>query len=216
MLLGLGDGDGVSEGIAGTDKEAHLQLVVHRASGSEERLGGRGLCLPAGAPDLRSADHDGGGAAMVADGNVLVVGQQRVVGAEQPADACGVIDGGVEVGVVADLCRELHGSVAHGDEQTPRCGPASRCPDRRRGARSDADAAPTTTPVRAPSGDSAAVRAQAAMISSGSGASRPWLAQASRSRIWSPMATPMRVRSPMAKDAVRQILNGEVRGRIVG
>ena len=40
---------------------------------------------------------------MIADGNVFVVGQERLVGAEELADAGGVVDGGVEVGVVGDV-----------------------------------------------------------------------------------------------------------------
>ncbi len=40
---------------------------------------------------------------MVADGNVFVVGQERLVGTEELADAGGVVDGGVEVGVVGDV-----------------------------------------------------------------------------------------------------------------
>ena len=40
---------------------------------------------------------------MVADGDVFVVGEKRLVGAEELADAGGVVDGGVEVGVVGDV-----------------------------------------------------------------------------------------------------------------
>ena len=78
---------------------------------------GRRPGLPAWPPDIRSADHDGRGAAMIANGNVLVVWQQRIVGAEQPANPGGVMDGGVKVGIVADLCRKLHCYIAHGDEK---------------------------------------------------------------------------------------------------
>ncbi|MNC80286.1 hypothetical protein D3C75_1330330 [compost metagenome] len=39
---------------------------------------------------------------MIADGHMLVVGQQRIVGPEQPTDVHGVVDAGVEVRVVAD------------------------------------------------------------------------------------------------------------------
>ena len=39
---------------------------------------------------------------MIADGNPFVVGQERLVGAEELADVCGVVDGSVEVGVVED------------------------------------------------------------------------------------------------------------------
>ena len=39
---------------------------------------------------------------MIADRDVFVVGEQRVVGAEDFTDAASVVDAGVEVGVVAD------------------------------------------------------------------------------------------------------------------
>lgn len=53
--------------------------------------------------DGYSAGDDGGGAAVVADGDVFVVGEERLVGAEDLAYAGGVVDGGVEVGVVGDV-----------------------------------------------------------------------------------------------------------------
>ena len=40
---------------------------------------------------------------MIADGDVFVVGEEGLVGAEELADAAGVVDAGVEVGVVADV-----------------------------------------------------------------------------------------------------------------
>ena len=40
---------------------------------------------------------------MVADGDVFVVGEKWLVGTEELADAGGVVDGGVEVGVVGDV-----------------------------------------------------------------------------------------------------------------
>ena len=40
---------------------------------------------------------------MVADGDVFVVGEERLVGTEELADAGSVVDGGVEVGVVGDV-----------------------------------------------------------------------------------------------------------------
>jgi hypothetical protein len=40
---------------------------------------------------------------MVADGDVFVVGKEWLVGTEELADAGGVVDGGVEVGVVGDV-----------------------------------------------------------------------------------------------------------------
>src|ERR1700692_3004146 len=54
---------------------------------------------------------------MIPNGNVLVIGQQWGVWAKQPANPCGVMDGGIEVGVIANLCRKLHRRVSHRDEQ---------------------------------------------------------------------------------------------------
>ena len=40
---------------------------------------------------------------MVADGDVFVVGEERLVGTEELTNADCVVDGGVEVGVVGDV-----------------------------------------------------------------------------------------------------------------
>ena len=51
---------------------------------------------------------------MVADGNVFVVREEWLVGAEELADAGGVVDGGVEVGVIGDVDRLLKGRADDG------------------------------------------------------------------------------------------------------
>ena len=53
--------------------------------------------------DGYAAREDGRGSSVIADGDVFVVGQERIVGTEETANACGVVDGGVEVGVVGDV-----------------------------------------------------------------------------------------------------------------
>jgi hypothetical protein len=53
--------------------------------------------------DGDTAGKDGGGSSVIADGYVLVVGQERIVGAEEPAYAGSVMDGGIEIGVVGDV-----------------------------------------------------------------------------------------------------------------
>jgi hypothetical protein len=119
VVLGVGDGDGVAEGVAAGDDGAEFHLVVEHLAGAEGggAIVGGGRLLAVGAADGRAGGDDGGGAAVVADGDVLVVGQERVVGAEHRADIGGVVDGGVEVGVVADRfdigysCRQA--DVAH-------------------------------------------------------------------------------------------------------
>ena len=54
---------------------------------------------------------------MVADGHPFVVGQQRVVGAEQLADGGGVVDAHIEVGVVADLAGNAHAHCCLGKQR---------------------------------------------------------------------------------------------------
>jgi len=54
---------------------------------------------------------------VVADGKVLVVGEEGLVGAEELADAGGVVDRGVEVGVVGDvdgICQRGSGDGVEG------------------------------------------------------------------------------------------------------
>ena len=53
---------------------------------------------------------------MVADGNVFVVGEKRLIGTEELADAGGVVDGGVEVGVVGDVDGLSEGCAGDGME----------------------------------------------------------------------------------------------------
>ena len=72
--------------------------------------------MAGGAEDRDSAGNDGGGAAVVADGNMFVVGEKRLIGAEELADSSGVIDGGVEVGVVGDVDRPAEGGARDGVE----------------------------------------------------------------------------------------------------
>jgi len=53
---------------------------------------------------------------MIADRDVFVVGEQRLVGPEELACAGGVMDGGVEVGVVGDVDWLLEGRSCDGVE----------------------------------------------------------------------------------------------------
>jgi len=110
VVFGLGDRNGVAHGVARTDEDAQLQLDVHALAGGQHRCLGIGcLELALGAREGLARDADGGGPAVVADGHPLVVGHERVVGAEQAADVGGVVHRGVEVGVVANLRR--HGEL---------------------------------------------------------------------------------------------------------
>ena len=69
---------------------------------------------------------------MVADRHVFVVGQQRIVGAEQLADVGGVVDAGVEVGVVADGGRQLQPAIGGAMQQLSRSGSIRARSGRRR------------------------------------------------------------------------------------
>ena len=53
---------------------------------------------------------------MIADGDVFVVGEKRLVGAEELTYAVGVVDGGVEVGVVGDVDGFFEGRSGDGVE----------------------------------------------------------------------------------------------------
>jgi hypothetical protein len=107
VFLGLVDGDGFAEAIPGADERADLEFVVEHFAGAE---GGAGLwvvvrrgLLAAGPADVGAGCHDRRRAPVVPDGDVLVVGQERVVGPEHGANGRGVVDGGVEVGVVGNV-----------------------------------------------------------------------------------------------------------------
>ena len=109
MLLGLVDRDRLAERIALADEEAELELVVEPLRWRRARAAHRrALGLAARALEVLAADADRRGAAVIADRHPLVVGHQRVVGAEQLADRGRVMDAGVEVGVVADAAGHVH------------------------------------------------------------------------------------------------------------
>ena len=57
---------------------------------------------------------------MVADRNVLVVRQQRIVGTQHAPDVARVIDGRVEVGVIADVSGQPKLGLVHRHEHTAR------------------------------------------------------------------------------------------------
>ena len=75
-----------------------------------------GLALAARAHDRRPAGDHRAGAAVVADGQVAPVGQQRLgVGAEQAAEVRGVLERRVEVDVVGDLEGQVQLDVAEAE-----------------------------------------------------------------------------------------------------
>ncbi|MNN25742.1 hypothetical protein D3C81_1392280 [compost metagenome] len=95
--------------VALADPDAQFQLQVHLRAGAESRHAlPRRQGLAVGADHVGAGRNYGRGAAVVADRHVLVVGQQRVVRAEQLADVLRMVDADVEVGVVADARRQVH------------------------------------------------------------------------------------------------------------
>src|SRR5262249_38853494 len=72
---------------------------------------GLAVCAGGRAAQRRARHGDRGGAAVIADGHVFVIRQQRIVGAEQLARIGGVVDAGEKVGVVADRRRKLEAAI---------------------------------------------------------------------------------------------------------
>ena len=108
MLSGFGDGDGFAEGVALADDERQFGFVVERSGRCESgwRGFGCGAGLAPGAVNVCAARDDRRGAAVITDGDVFVVGEERIVRAKDFADAASVVEAGVEVGVVADGKRQ--------------------------------------------------------------------------------------------------------------
>ena len=98
------------------DDEAQLGLDVEARRRSVRRqVVRRSLPLAARADDVRARHDDRARAPVVADRQVLPVGEQRLlVGAEHPADVGRVVLGGIEVDVVADREGESHGDRVDG------------------------------------------------------------------------------------------------------
>jgi len=103
MSLGVLDGDGRAEGIAVPDEDSELELVVQPSARGELgfRATGRQDLSPRPA-DLQPGQADRGAAPVIADGQPFVVGEQRIVGPEQAAHGGRMMDGGVEIGEIAD------------------------------------------------------------------------------------------------------------------
>src|SRR5215472_10050165 len=106
------DGDRCAQLVAGADPNAELELVVETAAWPEAWVRfGRPFALAVRAAQRGAGHGDRGGAPVIADWHVFVVGQQRIVGAEQLARVGGVMDAGEEVGVVADRGRKLEAAI---------------------------------------------------------------------------------------------------------
>src|SRR5579871_195913 len=103
MLAGFFNWNPGAERVASPDDAADFALVIHLLRRREDWRALAGLELAMRALDFRSTDNDRRGTSVIADGNVFVIWQQRVIGAEHAADVGRVKDGGVEIGVVANV-----------------------------------------------------------------------------------------------------------------
>jgi hypothetical protein len=118
VVFGSVDRNGAAKVVAGAYPDAEFELEVEIAGWAKGRSGfGGELALAAGTVDLFAGGSDGRAAAVVADGYPLVVGQQGLIGAEEFADVGGVVDSGVEVGVVADGGGEQQFAIGGGMKQ---------------------------------------------------------------------------------------------------
>ncbi len=170
------------------------------------------LALAARAAHRRARDADRRGAAVIADGHVLVVGQQRIVGPEQPPDIQRVVDAGVEIRVVADraragaACRRRRGCSIGSQRRA-----ASRRP-RRAASRQPRAAAPGAARRPARRTRSAVRRSRQLRRSRRVAREDARRGRAARSRIMSPIATPPRrrrrpagVKTPSGRFWMREI-----------
>ncbi len=118
MLRCAINADGVALRVAWPDPYAQLQLVIQsfaRSQGRDVLTGRQGLAV--GPSDGRAGNTQGRSPAVIADGHVLVVGQQRVVRTKQFADVQRMVNAHIEIGVVTDPRRQVHRALAHGQQQ---------------------------------------------------------------------------------------------------
>jgi hypothetical protein len=105
VVRGVSDGNGGSEHVGLADVKGYLDLVIEGRGGAEGgvELVARRAGLAVRTLDRDTTGKDGGDSSVVADGDVFVVGKERIVGAEDTTYAGGVVDGGVEVSVIGDV-----------------------------------------------------------------------------------------------------------------
>ena len=121
MFFRFADGNGFSQPIFTTHEKADFQFVIQSPGRPEFWLRVALACLAGGTLDRRSRWNQRRRAPVIANRNVLVIRQQRVVGAEQPPYIRGVEDGRIEIRVVADGCGQKHVHIRLRDEM-PRSG----------------------------------------------------------------------------------------------
>src|SRR5436190_434244 len=103
--------DRFAEGVAWPDPNAELQLVIQSTRRLENRHVGIGrFALAVRATHRRAGRPNGRNAAVIADRNIFVVWQQRIVGTQLLAGINRVVNAGKEVGVIANLRRHVYGA----------------------------------------------------------------------------------------------------------
>ena len=122
--LGVLDGYRGSNGVPGADEYADFKLEIQPAARTEDRReGALGQALTDGPVKLLSRDADGRTSPMVGNRNPAVVRQERIVGAKLTADRRRMVDGRIEIRVVADAGGQCELGVRLGDEVClQRCG----------------------------------------------------------------------------------------------
>ena len=104
MVARLVHCDALSEHVARPDKEANLQFVIEQSRRTEGgKIGVVRFGLPHRPANRRAAGDDRTGAPVIPDRQILVVWQERIVGAKHRADVRRMMNRGVEIGIVADL-----------------------------------------------------------------------------------------------------------------
>ena len=113
VLAEVGGRNRHPERAADADDEPELELDVEPSTRPEARLRIVGpFRLAAGPDDRCSSDDDGARTAVIADRKVAPVRQQRIrIRAEEASEVRGVLERRVEVDVVADPEREVHGRL---------------------------------------------------------------------------------------------------------
>ena len=114
-LFGLLLGQHLADRRRLADHDAHFEFEIEPLARPEARhVRRRRLQLPARPAHLGAADHDGRGAAVVADRHMQPVRLQRIVlAAEHDADIGGVLLRRIEIGVAGDRDRQMQFDVRH-------------------------------------------------------------------------------------------------------
>ena len=104
VRFGVADSDPRAQFIAGTDENAHLQLVIDPLRRRHHRcLLARWKNLPDRTMKREAGNAYRRSASVVADWHPLVIRQQRIVGPHQLADGRRMMDRRIEVRVIADM-----------------------------------------------------------------------------------------------------------------